>query len=619
MTERRTTRRIPQAEWLEANQRHLMRALDGVRVQLQHRPAEVPPAAEDDDGVYALDVVTAAFGLSSFERSVLLLCAGVELDSKFAELCADGPTFSMALAALPEAHWSAATPNAPLRRWHLIEVVSSGVLTRSRLRIDERVLHFLTGIDEIDERLAGIVERFDEPLELLPTHAAIVERTVASWDGRRTPLLQLCGSDDASRRTVAASIAQRLGMTLSTAAARALPTAPAEIDLLARLWEREAMLSGSILYLDCDANDDAARNFIDRCHVPLIAGTPERRTLSPKRTRTVDVPVPPTDERRQVWEAVLECGGKAAALADVFRLSPSAIRDIAEEAGNDPDALWQSCRVRTRQRIDDLARRIDSRAEWDDLVLPPLQLSILRHVANAVRYRSTVYERWGFGRREWRGLGIAALFHGASGTGKTLAAEVLANDLKLDLYSIDLSGVVSKYIGETEKNLKRIFDSAERASAILLFDEADALFGKRSEVRDSHDRYANIEVSYLLQRMEAYPGIAILTTNMRDALDNAFLRRIRYVVDFPFPGASEREQIWRRVFPPELPLEGVDVEKLARLNIAGGNIRNVALSAAFLAAHESGAVKMAHLLHAARAEYMKLDRTLTESEVSGWL
>jgi SpoVK/Ycf46/Vps4 family AAA+-type ATPase len=236
-----------------------------------------------------------------------------------------------------------------------------------------------------------------------------------------------------------------------------------------------------------------------------------------------------------------------------------------------------------------------------------------------VRQRATVYERWGFAEQSARGLGISALFAGASGTGKTMAAEVLANELRLDLYRIDLSSVVNKYIGETEKNLRRVFDAAEQGGAILLFDEADALFGKRTEVKDSHDRYANIEVSYLLQRMEAYRGLAILTTNRKESLDTAFLRRLRFVVQFPFPDAILRAEIWRRIFPKDTPTENIDPTKLSRLNVAGGNIRNVALNAAFLAADANEPVRMKHLLRAARSEYLKLEKPLTESEIGGWV
>src|SRR5215216_2165700 len=280
--------------------------------------------------------------------------------------------------------------------------------------------------------------------------------------------------------------------------------------------------------------------------------------------------------------------------------------------------LWDACRAQSRPRLDDLAQRIEPVAIWNDLVLPESQRQILRDVAAHVRQRVQVYETWGFAAKGARGLGISALFTGASGTGKTMAGEVLANELRLDLYRIDLSQVVSKYIGETEKNLRRVFDAAEEGGAILLFDEADALFGKRSEVKDSHDRYANIEVSYLLQRMEAYRGLAILTTNLKSSLDSAFLRRLRFVVQFPFPDTPQRAEIWRRVFPPATPLADLNFDNLARMNIARGNIRNIALHATFLAADTGSPVAMRHLLRAARSEYAKLEKPLTDAEIGGW-
>jgi SpoVK/Ycf46/Vps4 family AAA+-type ATPase len=268
--------------------------------------------------------------------------------------------------------------------------------------------------------------------------------------------------------------------------------------------------------------------------------------------------------------------------------------------------------------LDDLGRRTTPLAGWDDLVLPAAQRAVLSEIVAHVRRRSTVHDDWGFEDVLRRGLGVTALFAGGSGTGKTLAAEVLANELGLDLFVIDLSQVVNKYIGETEKNLRRVFDAAERGGAVLLFDEADALFGKRSEVKDSHDRYANIEVSYLLMRMEAYRGLAILTSNMKKSMDSAFLRRLRFVVDFPFPDASERAEIWRRVIPDRAPAEGLDTERLAQLTVSGGSIRNIALSAAFLAADEGASLQMRHLLAATRTEYLKLERSVTSAEVAGW-
>jgi SpoVK/Ycf46/Vps4 family AAA+-type ATPase len=283
------------------------------------------------------------------------------------------------------------------------------------------------------------------------------------------------------------------------------------------------------------------------------------------------------------------------------------------------EVLWDACRAQARSRLDNLAERIEAIAGWSDLVLPQAQIQSLHEIAGQVRQRATVYEGWRFASKGKRGLGISALFAGASGTGKTMAAEVLGRELRLDVYRIDLSQVVSKYIGETEKNLRRVFDGAEESGAVLLFDEADALFGKRSEVKDSHDRYANIEISYLLQRMESYRGLAILTTNMKSALDPAFLRRIRFIVQFPFPDVSQRAEIWRRILPEKTPTDNLDWNKLARLNVTGGHIRSIALNAAFLAADAGEPIRMSHLLRAARGEYSKLEKPLTDAEIGGWL
>ncbi|MEO1378285.1 MAG: ATP-binding protein, partial [Cyanobacteria bacterium J06635_10] len=281
--------------------------------------------------------------------------------------------------------------------------------------------------------------------------------------------------------------------------------------------------------------------------------------------------------------------------------------------------LWNSCRTQAQPQLDELAQRINANATWDDLVLAEAQMQTLQSIAAHIRQRIQVYQKWGFAGKGKRGLGISALFAGVSGTGKTMSAEVLAHELQLDVYRIDLSTVVSKYIGETEKNLRRIFDAAEGGGAILLFDEADALFGKRSDVKDARDRYANMEVSYLLQRMEEYQGLAILTTNLKDSIDTAFLRRIRFIVKYSFPDAKQRQEIWRRIFPKNTPTESLDYPKLGRLNVAGGNIRNIALNAAFIAADAEEAVMMKHIKLAAQNEYVKLERTLTDAEVKGWV
>jgi SpoVK/Ycf46/Vps4 family AAA+-type ATPase len=285
------------------------------------------------------------------------------------------------------------------------------------------------------------------------------------------------------------------------------------------------------------------------------------------------------------------------------------------------DDLYAGARMQSTPILNELAKKITPHYQWDDLVLPADPRAQLREMSLFVEHRHHVYDTWGMGARLAMGKGLMALFAGNSGTGKTMAADVLAHQLGLDLYKIDLSGVVSKYIGETEKNLGTIFQEAETSNAILFFDEADALFGKRSEVKDAHDRYANIETAYLLQKMEEYSGVVILATNLKMNLDEAFLRRLHFVVDFPMPEEVDRLRIWKSTIPPQLPLsDDVDLAFLARqLKIAGGNIRNIVLAAAFLAADERTPVSMAHMVRATRREYQKLGRMITEGDFGDYI
>jgi hypothetical protein len=651
--------------WHEANQSYLMAALAVVRAALERRAAyprntsepgerdepeqTLREAADAMPAPPALEALGETFDLTTFERDLLLLCTGVELDSTFATLCAAAqgdsryayPTFGLALAALPEAHWSALTPAAPLRYWRLVEVGSGDTLTTSPLRLDERVLHYLTGVACLDERLRGLVEPLGFSGTLPPSHHALVQQIVGLWSRTEGALagtvVQLCGEEDAGKHAVSAAASAVLGLRLYAIRAADVPAAADEREALARIWEREAILSGGALLVDCQDAEGTdslrpALSLMERLQGVLIVTSREPLRVRRRPLIRLDVHKPSASEQRSLWQDALgelapELNGRIETLTAQFDLGVQGIRAASAEVlegmsrGREepPGAmLWEACRAQSRPRLDDLAQRIEPAAAWDELVLPEAQRRVLREVAVHVRQRARVYEAWGFAAKGARGLGISALFAGASGTGKTMAAEVLANELRLDLYRIDLSQVVSKYIGETEKNLRLVFDAAEEGGAILLFDEADALFGKRSEVKDSHDRYANIEVSYLLQRMEAYRGLAILTTNTKNALDPAFMRRIRFIVQFQFPDVEQRADIWQRIFPPDTPTEGLDVDKLAQLNVAGGNIRNIALNAAFLAADAGEPVCMTHLLRAARGEYAKLEKPLTGAEIGGW-
>ncbi|MEQ8959533.1 MAG: ATP-binding protein, partial [Coleofasciculus sp. C2-GNP5-27] len=271
-----------------------------------------------------------------------------------------------------------------------------------------------------------------------------------------------------------------------------------------------------------------------------------------------------------------------------------------------------ACRLQSNRKLSKLAQKVTPHYQWNDIILPTDQLQILREICNTLKYRALIYEDWGFDRKLAMGKGLNVFFAGLPGTGKTMAADIIAGELGLDLYKIDLSSVVSKYIGETEKNLSRIFDEAQTSNAILFFDEADSLFGKRSEVRDSHDRYANIEISYLLQRMEAYQGMVILATNLQGNLDDAFIRRMHFSLEFPFPNQKERRRIWEKIWPQDTPRsQDLNLDLMAeRFEIAGGNIRNIALAAAFLAADDGSAIAMNHLLWATRREYQKMGRVI---------
>jgi ATP-dependent 26S proteasome regulatory subunit len=634
--------------WFEANQQYLMSALDVVRGALEGRATATAQtsAADEMSPPPALETLCNLFALSPFERAVLLTCAGMELDSKFSGVCAKAngdqrhpyPTFSLALAVLPDAHWSALPPDAALRGWHLIEVPGAGEsLTTSPLRIDERILHYLTGVAGIDERLHGLIERVNPPGDLAPSHSNVAEEIAELWSGGPRaggwPIVQLCGRAGADKLSIVAAAASKLGMHLQKIHVRDVPPGAREREMLACLWEREAILTGSVLLIDAgdldgSENEHALAAFAENIGGIVLISAREPVRISSRLTMRVDVTQPATGEQRALWQSVLgstseQVNGELENVLAHFDLdmrgihavcAELALRDQTPESGT----IWDICRAHSRPQIGTLAQRIEPVAKWADIVLPEAQLRTLREIALQVRQRGRVYYAWGFAAKSSRGLGISALFAGPSGTGKTMAAEVLANDLRLDLYRIDLSQVVSKYIGETEKNLRQVFEAAEGSGAILLFDEADALFGKRGEVKYSHDRYANIEISYLLQQMEAYRGLAILTTNMKTALDPAFLRRIRSVVQFPFPGAPDRAEIWRLIFPAETPTEHLEIEKLARLNVAGGNIRNIALNAAFLAADANEPVRMNHLLRATRTEYAKIEKPLTEAEIGGW-
>jgi hypothetical protein len=603
-----------------------------------------------------LGAVSAAFALTPFERDTLLLAAAVELDGDLAVRVAartasadPRPTFGLAFVLLADGHWDALAPARPLRRARLLRLGEGTTLATRRLGLDEEVLHRLTGVDPGDGALEGYTVALPA-VELAPSQRTrAVEVSRALRGGSEQIVVRVDGEDPGACAAVAHRLASDLRQPVALAGApddllvieaAALPPPGPDLTELAALVDRRARLTGAVPAVRVRTTagphgrtGQAAAGLAAALstRVVLVLGD----DLGPVAGRAkvhVAVPLPRADERRQLWRDALTATGRtdlrgevadvADDLAHQHRLGAAEIRTVVRHWSASPPTtdggpqLRQLVRELTRTGTDQLARRVEVRATWSDLVLPAGHLEVLRDLVRQLRQRTRVHGDWGFGTRPGVSAGVTALFAGESGTGKTLAAEVIAGELGLDLYRVDLSTTVDKYIGETEKNLARLFSAAEASGAVLLFDEADALFGRRTEVRDAHDRYANLEVSYLLQRMETYGGLAILTTNQRGNLDRAFLRRLRVILTFPFPDTEQRIGIWRRAFPAATPTEGLEPERLARAALTGGSIAAIALSAALAAADEGSPVTPRHVLQAARIEAAKNDRSLTDAELA---
>lgn len=601
--------------------------------------------AEKIDPPPALLIAANRFGLSAFERSVLLLCAAMELDPSIASYCARAnddasrayPTFALALSLFEKPTWDALSPERPLRYWQLIEINQPGAqpLTSSAIRADERIVNYIKGLNYLDDRLAPFVFPLphieDQSVVPASQHAVILDvldKLKTGTPSRSIPAINLLGADLTSKQLVATGVADALSLHLYRLPARVLPTNTADLEKLARLWQRDSILLPIWLYLDAHENQTdeatiaAVNRFLARTGGVIFLSSRDAWSGLNQSMTAIDVDKPTAKEQRAAWATSLdqsENDADPAALAGQFNLNLTTIKQIVRNARDSGDqdistSLWSGCLANVRPHLDNLAQRLVPKATLAEIILPEAEKKLLTQIADQIAQRSKVYEDWGFANKMNRGLGIGALFAGDSGTGKTMAAEGIANQLRLDLYRIDLSAVVSKFIGETEKNLRRLFDAAEDGGAILFFDEADALFGKRSEVKDSHDRYANIEINYLLQRIESYRGLAILATNMKDALDEAFMRRLRFVVNFPYPTGAEREAIWAGIFPSQTKTGKLDFDRLARLDLTGGNIQTIALNAAFLAAHSGSDVTMSLIFEAARAEFRKLGRFINESD-----
>lgn len=636
-------------------------------------------AASLAKGIYlSMPRLSALFGLSPFEEDIILICLAPELEKKYEKLyaylqddmTAKKPGVALILDLLcptpgeKEDARSWFLPRAPLFGNRILQVVEDpqdpdpSLLSRF-LKPGDRVVNFLLGIEALDKQIEPFSRLIypQTPLSEVPLPRDLKTRLLSLIRGglqqlnNRTDkfIFYLCGPYGSGKQSFARAMCRELKLPLVVSDVEELLARKLPFEETLGLVFREALLQPAAIYLQgfqrlWEEKENyayhlkiAGRTIEEFSWLTFIAGEKTWQPAGLFHHHTfleVRFPIPGYASRMESWKEKVNgkfkfsCDVDFGEIATTFRFTPGQITDALAAAHNlallkQPDSpeismkeLYQGCRAQCNQKLASLTQKITSQYIWKDIVLPGEALGQLQAICDRVKYRHRVFDQWGFEQKFSLGKGLNALFSGSSGTGKTMAAEIIANELQLDLYKIDLSRVVSKYIGETEKNLGKIFQEAETSNAILFFDEADALFGKRSEVKDAHDRYANIETGYLLQKMEEYEGISILATNLKKNMDDAFLRRLQFIVEFPFPDDTHRLRIWKQTFPRETPInDDIDFEFLSRrFKITGGNIKNIVLNAAFLAAANPGKVSMKHVIIAAKRELDKIGRLTTESD-----
>ena len=614
-------------------------------------------------GVGRIESLCRIFGLEPFDLDVIVLALAPEIDLRYERLYAylqddvtrKRPIVELALhlfapdAASKLALRSRFAPSSPLVKHGLLHLIPDAAqaeppLLAHYLKLEDQIVAYILGEDSLARELTSFC-RLSE--DLTPEDEVLDDKSLrpllrfaaeARAEGRLLRLY-LQGSAIVGKLQAARAVACAAGSRLLIVNVARAPEGFGGFRPAIELAFLTARLLNAVVYVeDVDGlRREGQQDF--RTLLELVAESPVASILSgtiplagaSTGMLTLRLDVLDRDRARECWQTQAAAIGanldehEITLLADRFRLTADQIADAVVSAANearwlgakpDLDRFCAAARAERGHELNRLARKVTPKYCWEDIILPEDQMEQLHEICDEAQHRETVFGDWGFGRKLSLGRGLNVLFSGPPGTGKTMAAEVIANELRLDLYKIDLSQVVSKYIGETEKNLDRVFTAAERSNAILFFDEADALFGKRSEVKDSHDRYANIEIGYLLQKMEEYEGIAILATNVKQHIDEAFVRRIQVIVEFPFPNEMERARVWKVIFPHEAPIHGdVDFPSLARtVRLASGNIRSIAKASAFYAAADGGVISMAHLVKASRREYQKLGREWTEQE-----
>lgn len=609
----------------------------------------------------------AKFNLSLFEIAIIIIALASEIDLKYEKIFAylqddvtrKRPSIDLTLNLLCTSVQEKLNrrvnfaPAAPLIRLGILQLIPDPQqiqppLLAHYLKLDEHIIRLLLGSKELDSRLRQFSQLLEPKtsLEQLPLNIATkqtLEALIKEYNKSQTPLqLYFYGLHGVGKKRTAEAIANYLSVSLLTFDLSLALQQKIDFDTTLQLLFREAKWHKAIVYLtglDPLLHRDQYHVYLQllaalNSHkgIIILAG---KQVWNLDNTITIEFTIPEFAQRRAYWsDSLAKIGITLEAenidiLSERFQLTPeqidvaittatNQIRKNQHQTNPQPNIqdLFAASRAQSWCDLTSLARKIPPKHIWNDIILPNNPLMQLREICNQVKHRRLVYEHWGFENKLSLGKGINVLFSGSPGTGKTMAAEIIANELELELYKIDLSQIVSKYIGETEKNLERVFAAAENANAILLFDEADAIFGKRSEVKDAHDRYANLEVAYLLQKMEEYEGITILTTNLSQNLDAAFTRRIRFIIEFPFPETPYRLQIWENIFPKQTPLsKDVDLKLMAqKFQLAGGEIRNIAVAAAFMAVEDGECITMKHLLQATKREFMKMGRLLHEED-----
>lgn len=630
----------------EAVRKEVLRDYDKARFHIDAR-AE---ASAEQGAFLALQYVRELWKLNELELFAFMLALLPRYDGRFGQVFAflEGkrgscrPSLELSLRLFHFARRTEQVPGYHAQLRGLEEKARFAFLTRSG-ELDPRACQFIlqNGETALDSPAARVY--LPGTLGELPVREELAARLARIISGDEGPSLYLClrGRKGVGRTTLARRTAEVLDLPAIVFDCTACSRTGREefFDELETACRECILIQGLPVLLGLDAlmgEPDTARQALETAErfsgVVFVLVDEETVTVelaAGRRWLEQPVPLPGRRERVELWRctlAKLSLSGEPDPweLANKFAVTPAQIAGAAGSArsmallGRDLDgrALNEAVYRQISHRLGEHATLIYARHTWDELVLGEEERQMLRRACDQVRYKHIVYDRWGFDRRLAYGKGVSMLFAGPPGTGKTMAAQVVANDLGLEMYKVDLSQVVSKYIGETEKNLNEVFSEAKKSNVILFFDETDAILGKRTEVKDSHDKNANLETAYLLQKMEEYDGITVMTTNYKENIDSAFFRRISYVIHFAFPDAGARRQIWKGIFPAQTPLdEGVDFDYLARqFEFSGGSIKNIAVAAAFMAAAEDVPVDMGHIVRAVKYETGKQGRIMRRED-----